>query len=150
MANLTGFDAAKVDPSVDFDPIPAGKYLAVITASEMKPTKSGNGNFLELTFTVIEGPYKNRLLWARLNLDNPNQQAVAIARAQLSALCRAAGVMQPRDSCELHGLPLTIGVKVKRREDTDDLTNEIRSYSKKEDAKGTPVQADTNTPPWRR
>ena len=72
MADLHGFNAEDVEPAADFEPIPAGKYLAVITDSEMKPTKSGNGSYLELTFQVIEGEYKNRLLWARLNLDNPN------------------------------------------------------------------------------
>src|SRR3990172_3284342 len=39
MANLNGFNANNVDPATDFEPIPAGKYLAVITESEMKPTK---------------------------------------------------------------------------------------------------------------
>ena len=33
MANLNGFDANNVDPATDFEPMPAGKYLAVITES---------------------------------------------------------------------------------------------------------------------
>ena len=57
---------------------------------------------------MIDGPYKNRLLWSRLNLDNPNAQAVQIAQGELSAICRAVGVMQPKDSIELHNLPLLI------------------------------------------
>jgi len=150
MANLHGFNANNVDPAVDFEPIPAGKYLAIITDSGMKPTKNGSGSFLELTFQVIEGPYKNRLLWARLNLDNANKQAVEIARAQLSAVCRAVGVMQPKDSLELHNLPLQITVKCKKREDTDEIVNEIRAYAKKEAASGQPQQETTNTPPWAR
>ena len=32
MANLNGFDATTVEPVNDFEPIPAGKYDAVITA----------------------------------------------------------------------------------------------------------------------
>ena len=40
MANLNGFDANEVDPATSFDPIPAGKYLAVIAESEMKATKA--------------------------------------------------------------------------------------------------------------
>ena len=150
MANLHGFNASNVDPAVDFEPIPAGKYLAIITDSGMKPTKNGSGSFLELCFQVIDGPYKNRLLWSRLNLDNPNKQAVEIARAQLSAICRAVGVMQPKDSLELHNLPLQITVKCKRREDTDEIANEIRAYAKKEAATGQPQQETTNTPPWAR
>ena len=55
MANLQGFDANTVEPADDLEPIPAGKYVAVITDSEMKPTKSGIGSYLQLTFTIIEG-----------------------------------------------------------------------------------------------
>lgn len=150
MANLHGFNANHVDPALDFEPIPAGKYLAIISDSEMKSTKNGSGSFLELTFQVIDGPYKNRLLWSRLNLENQNKQAVEIARGQLSSICRALGVMQPKDSLELHNLPLVITVKCKKREDTDEIVNEIRGYAKKEAATGAPQQEATNTPPWAR
>ena len=150
MAILNGFDASKVEPTTDFDPIPAGKYLAVITSSEMKPTKSGNGSFLELCFQILDGPYKNRMLWSRLNLSNPNELAVKIAQGELSAICRALGVLTPRDSAELHNLPLQISVKCKRRENDGEIYNEIRGYARKEAATGQPQQETTNTPPWAR
>ena len=148
MANLNGFDATKIDPATDFEPIPAGRYPAIITNSEMKSTKSGTGAYLELTFQVIDGQHKNRLLWSRLNLENPNVQAVQIANAELSALCRAVGVMQPKDSIELHNLPLVVTVKIKKREDTGDLTNEIKGYAKKEALNRVAQQETANTPPW--
>ena len=44
MANLNGFDANQVEPTASFDPIPAGKYLAAITESEMKPTTMSTTN----------------------------------------------------------------------------------------------------------
>jgi hypothetical protein len=150
MANLSGFNANNVDPAVDFEPVPANKYLAIITASEMKDTKAGTGQFLELTFQIIEGEYKGRNLWARLNLDNPNETAVKIAQAELSAICRAVGVMQPKDSVELQNLPMIITVKCKKRDDTGEITNEIKGYAKKEAATGQPQQAASSTPPWAR
>jgi len=152
MANLNGFDANQVEPTTSFDTIPAGKYLAAITESEMKPTKSGSGSYLQLTFTIVEGEYKNRVLWARLNLNNPNATAVKIARGELSAICRAVGVMQPKDSVELHNVPLAIVVKLKKRQDTGELTNEIKGYEPKASAAGQPQQAPSgdSTPPWRR
>ena len=150
MAQLNGFDARNVEPMADFEAIPAGKYLAVITETAMKPTKNGNGSYLELTFEVIEGEYKGRNLWARLNLDNPSQQAVQIARGELSAICRAVGVMQPKDSCELQNIPLLVTVKCKKREDTGDIVNEVKGYARKEAASGVPQQVNTSTPPWRR
>jgi hypothetical protein len=148
MANLNGFNAHNVEPNADFEPIPAGKYLTVITDSELKPTKNGSGHYLELTFQVIEGQYKNRLLWSRLNLDNPNDLAVQIAKGELSAICRAVGVMQPKDSIELHNLPLVVSVKCKNREDNGEVVNEIKGYAKKEAA--VPQQETSNTPPWAR
>ena len=151
MANLGNFNANNVEPTTDFEPIPPGKYLAVITDSEMKPTKSGNGQYLELTFQIIDGPCKNRLLWSRLNLDNPSTQAVEIALGELSAICRAVGVMQPRDSVELHNLPLIVTVKCKTREDTGEVANEVRGYSKKDTANGGATRQEaTSIPPWAR
>jgi len=150
MANLHGFNAHEVEPTTEFEAIPAGKYLAVITESETKPTKSGTGSYLQFTFEILEGPHKGRHLWARLNLDNPNDTAVKIARAELSAICRAVGVMAPNDSVELHNLPLMITVRCKKRQDTGEITNEIKGYEKKGAATGQPQQAQNNTPPWRR
>lgn len=151
MANLHGFDANHVDPVTNFEPLPAGRYQAAIVDSEMKPTKAGTGNFLQLTFQVLDGPHKGRLLWARLNLDNPNSTAVQIARAELSAICRAVGVMAPRDSTELHNLPLLVSVRCKRRADTGEITNELCGYSKKEaPTPQTPPANGSATPPWRR
>ncbi len=143
------FDATTVEPTTPIEPVPAGKYVAMITETEMKPTKAGNGNYLQATFEIIEGDFKGRLLWARLNLDNPNAQAVAIARAELSAICRAVGVLQPKDSVELHNLPLVISVRLKKRSDSDEMSNEIKGYSKKQ-VGGAEVQATDNSPPWKR
>ena len=152
MANLNGFNAADVEPTGNFEPIPAGKYLAAITESEMKATKNGSGSYLQLTFTIIEGQHKNRVLWARLNLDNPNATAVRIAQAELSAICHATGVMQPRDSADLHNLPLMITVKLRKREDTGELTNEVKGYERKGGGAAAQQQppAAPGTPPWRR
>ena len=149
MAHLN-FDASNVDPAVGFDPVPAGKYVAVITESEKKPTKAGTGEYLQLTFQVIEGEFKGRLLWARLNLDNPSAMAVKIARAELSAICRAVNVMAPKDSLELHNLPLTISVGCKKREDTGDITNEIKGYEAKQQPALATSTAHGDTPPWKR
>ena len=150
MVSLNGFDANEVEPTTDFDPVPAGKYVAVITDSEMKPTKSGTGSYLELTFQVIEGEFKNRMLWSRLNLDNPNATAVQIARGELSSLCRAVGVMAPNDSVDLHNLPLVVTVKCKKREDTGEIVNEIKGYGKREAAAGQTAQAESHVAPWKR
>ena len=154
MVNLNGFNANDVEPNSSFEPIPAGKYLAAITASETKPTRNGDGSFLELTFSILEGDCKGRMLWARLNLDNPNATAVKIARGDLSAICRAVNVMQPKDSTDLHNLPLVVNVKLKKRPDTGDLSNEIRGFEPKQStgtSNATSQQPVSDGPsPWKR
>jgi len=154
MADLNGFDAEQVEPTGNFEPLPAGKYPAVITDSEKKPNKKGTGSLLQLRFQITEGDYKNRVLWARLNLENPNPTAVEIARADLSAICRAVVVLKPNDSVELHDLPLVIHVVCRKRADNDEIVNEIKGYSKKEKKEAPPEtggpQATGGTPPWKR
>ena len=149
MAELN-FNANEVEPTTAFEPLPAGKYLATITESVLEATKAGTGHFLRLTFTLADGPHRGRTLFARLNLHNPNTVAVQIAKAELSAICRAVGVMQPKDSIELHNLPLIIVVKCVTRKDNGEITNEIKGYEKRQaEAVTQPVQQPgADTAPW--
>ncbi|MFQ5733104.1 MAG: DUF669 domain-containing protein [Planctomycetaceae bacterium] len=157
MARLN-FNANEVEPNEAFDPLPSGDYLCVIVASDMKPTKSGNGAFLELELEVIDGPFKGRKLWDRLNLHNPNETAVKIAKGTLSTICRAVGVERVADSCELHDRPLICKVRVEKRIDIDDFTNVVKGYKKRPNApSAAPAPAAPaapapvpSTPPWQR
>jgi hypothetical protein len=150
MATLNNFDANQVDPSVALDPLPAGKYLAVISESELKPTKTGGGKYLQLTFQIIDGEFKGRLVWARLNLENKSEMTVKIARGELSAICRAIGVMQPKDSVELHNVPLEINVGLKKRDDNGEFTNVIKGYAKKGSGAAGARVPTGGIPPWKR
>ena len=155
MAQIGPFDATQVAPREDFSAIPAGEYLAQIVDSDMKPTKKNDGQYAELTFEVMEGEFKGRRVWARLNLDNPSVKAVEIAQRDLSAICRAVGKLQIRDTQELHYKPMVIRVDVSRREGYPD-SNEIKAY--KAVPGGTPAAAGAapapaasgEAPPWAR
>lgn len=151
MADLGGFDANQHEPNVGFEPVPAGKYLAAITHSEMKANRSGQGHHLSLQFTILEGEHKGRNVFANLNLHHSNTTAVRIAKGELSAICRATGVMTPKDSCELHDLPLMITVACKKRRDTGDIQNDITGYEPKgQSGPNAPAQAGATEAPWRR
>ena len=149
MSNLSSynFNAEEVEPS-SFDPIPAGWYKAIISASEMKPTRDGYGEYLSLTLQVIDGQYANRLVFARLNLKNANDKAVDIARKDLAAICRAVGVMSPKSSEELHDIPLMIKVKVRPAQGEYDASNDVCGYKADEgtDLTPAPKAAKTQTP----
>ena len=95
----------------DFSAIDPGDYTAQITDSKMKETKNKQGQFLELTWQIMEGDLAGRKLWSRLNLVNPSVQAVEIAQKHLKSICDAVGVPGPiSDSQVLHGKPCIIRV----------------------------------------
>jgi hypothetical protein len=122
------FDATQIDPTDNFEPLPAGEYPVVITESEMKPTKNNRGQYLQMTLEVIDGPMKGRKVWDRLNLVNPNNTAVEIAQRQLSSLCHAAGVMNVSDSAQLHNIPVVARVTYKPAEGGYSASNEVKAY----------------------
>jgi hypothetical protein len=155
MADLNGFNANDYeDDFMDFEPIPAGKYPMAITASELKPTKAGDGSYLELELTVVDGEFEGRKVWDRLCINHPKEQTQTIARGKLSTICKAVGIISPQDSCELHNIPLLVKVKQKKREDNDEMTNEVSQYAAiaKQTADQSPKKSAGNsqTPPWSR
>nr|MBA2479818.1 DUF669 domain-containing protein [Planctomycetota bacterium] len=77
--SLINFDATQFEPSTGKDPVPAGKYIAAIVESTMKPTKSGNGQYLEIEYQILDGEHKGRKLWSRHTLVHVNPQTSATA-----------------------------------------------------------------------
>lgn len=123
------FNASGVKPNTGFEPVPSGTYPVTITKSEEKPTKSGNGSYLELSMTIQGGEHNGKTVIDRLNLRNPNQQAVDIAFGTLSAICHVTGRMQVQDSQQLHGVPFQVIVIKKEREDQPGtFSNEVKGY----------------------
>ena len=130
------FDANTVAPATAMDPVPASWYPMVIRESTNEPTSSGTGAYLQLTMEVIEGQYKGRKAFDRLNLSNPNPLAVEIAYKALSAICHATGVIQCADSSQLHNRPMMVKLAVRPAETAQqskdgkahDASNEVKGY----------------------
>ncbi len=112
----------------DYTPIPAGKLLVQIVKSEYKQNKNKNGSYLQLNWEVLNGKYKGRILYDRLNLENPNPIAVEIANKTLNSICKACNKIGVKDSEELHAIPIEITVSVKPATATNPASNEIKAY----------------------
>lgn len=152
---LINIDTTHIDPTPRFDPIPAGDYPVIITASEMKLTKDGTGQYLELTLEVQAGEFQGRKLFDRLNLNNSSRQAVEIAQRQLSQIAHAVGVLQVADSEQLHFKPLVAMVRVRAAREGYDASNEIKGYKAVACAPvamthAAPVAAPRAAAPWAR
>jgi len=152
MANLGGFNPNEHEEEKSFDPIPAAQYVAMITDSEMRQTKAMDGEYLKLTFEIIDGPYKGRLIWTNLNLRNKNPKAVEIANRNLASICRSVHHLTPLDDSQaLHNKPLKIKVTIREAQNGYDASNEIKGYSPAADAPpqvaGNPANGGV-TPQW--
>jgi hypothetical protein len=109
----------------NYDPLPKGEYLAVISESEVKPTSDNTGKRLALTIEVLEPEaYAGRKIFAGVNLLNKSQLAQEIGQREMAALRAATGVNRPKDSTELHGIPFVVAVKI-RPERTDLATGRV-------------------------
>lgn len=129
MAKLPGsFNSEEHDDMGTFDALPAGDYSAMISDSNIKPTKAAleenNGNAdlpisnysglrLNLTFKIMGGEFDGRTVFNGLNVKNPSAQAVEISQKELATICRAVGKVSVEDSTELHGIPLIIKLGIK-------------------------------------
>lgn len=130
------FDATTVAPQEAFALLPAGDYLAQIIASDMRPTKDGNGQYLWLELEIMDGENAGRKTWDRLNLVNGNSQTVDIAQRALSAICHACGKLKVDDSEDLHFIPMCVTVRVRPAKGDYAASNEIRGYKTADEYKG--------------
>jgi hypothetical protein len=96
------FDFQNFNPAgvvQSFEPLPSGWYRARITGQGMKATRAGNGHYLNLEWKILgtfgndrnDPPESNagRVVFERLNLSNPNQETVEIAREKLARIMNA-------------------------------------------------------------
>ena len=151
MASLS-FDATSVEIT-SRDPVPADVYEALITDSEIRATRTGNGKGINLTFEIVSGPHKGRKVFAWINFQHPKAEVQRIGQEELARICKAVGIGRLEDTAQLHNLPMMITVGI----DKDDKTrNVIKNYKAKEGA--APAQtaapasgaAASGEAPWKR
>lgn len=124
-----GFNAQSVTPaSSSFDLLPRGRYLATCIESEMKTNQARTGEYLKLSFEILDGPHKGRRLFDQINVRHQNPKAVEIALGILSQLCHAVNVLDLQDSMQLHNIPVILSVGIEKGRDGFDDRNRIYSY----------------------
>lgn len=137
-------------PKSDYDPLPKGEYMAIVTESQMKITKAGTGEYLALIMQIIEGKHSGRKIWENLNLHNPNEVAETIARANLKAISEACGFAELDDTDQLNDIPFILVLDIDRKDST---RNRVMGY--KRAGSGSAPSASSTAPaasakPWER
>ncbi len=121
----------------DFEPLPAGEYVAKIIAGELESSRSKSTPGYRLTFVVIEGEHKGRRFWHDVWL---TEAALPMAKRDLSKL----GVTDPQQLEQ--PLPAVFVCRVKLIVRTDDdrtERNRVRSF---EVIRVEPLEADPFRP----
>lgn len=133
MVDVRNFYDATDEPLEEFQPLPVGEYLAAIEDSVFKDTKNGQGKYLHLTWVIVSGEFKGRKIFSRLNLKNPNTQAVQIARREFASIREATGILEPTDSQQLHGIPCQITVACEKSDwnGQERINNVIKKYARR-------------------
>lgn len=133
------FDSTKVERiETSFEPIPDGKYKAMIINSERKtpkfPTDGNDGNaYLSITWQIVDGEYKNRLIFENLNLwrngKSPSDpKTVNVAQSKLAEICDAVKVARLKRTEELHNKIICIKVTVRPPNGDYKASNDIKKY----------------------
>lgn len=160
MAQLNlDFDADDV-PQSDYGLIPDGSYVAMITESDIRETKRGDGRYISLTIEIVDEKCNGRRVWDTLNIENPNPKAVDIAKIRLSKYCLAVGVNTPKDTEDLHDklFLVKIGTKPDAEHGDKNVVKDVQPYGQQyADPEPSPAKAHaqpTNKPapkakkPW--
>lgn len=112
--------------------IPAGDYTVSVSHAEVRDTKAGTGQYINLMFQVMEGPYEGFSIFELYNFDNPNPTAVRLALSKLKQLMEAAGEdnFQINDVNDLVGYVVSATVGIRPATDEFEEKNIIKSVSK--------------------
>lgn len=162
MSNLASYNTDGVEPTKSFEPLPPGWYTAIVTDSQIKDTKAGTGKYLNVRLDICEGKHEGRVVFDKMNVENPNQQAVEIGYRQLAGLKLACGKPHATDSSELHDIPVAIRLKIAKAREGYEPANEVTEYRAIGNASSAPAQAakpaqaapaasptKASTPPWK-
>lgn len=116
--NLFGFDTTAVQEMGGYEVLPAGLYPAMMISASKKPTKNGDGAFLECVYQIIDGEMTGKKFTSRMNLWNQNTQTVDIALRELKSLRKALGLSDTEARTEAFvNRPLVLNITVKPRKD---------------------------------
>ena len=116
--NLFAVDTTGTQEMGGYEVLPAGLYPAIMVSASRKATQKNDGFFLECVYQIIDGEMTGKKFTSRMNLWNPNSQAVDIAKRELKSLRVALGLQDTEARTDLFlSRPVVLNITVKPRKD---------------------------------
>lgn len=122
------FDANDLPQGRTYDPLPPGWYTATIADAELKPTKDGSGQYINVRYDITGPTHQGRVVFGKLNIKNASAQAEEIGRQQLGEIMRAIGLARVTDTDQLIGGSLLIKLDVRAATEQYDAKNEVKGF----------------------
>jgi hypothetical protein len=139
----------------NFEPLPEGWYTSAISGAEIKTTKAGNGQYINVKYTILGPTHQGRIVFGMINIKNPNPQAEEIGRQQLGEIMRAIGLAKVSDTDQLIGGNLSIKLKITPANGNYDASNSVSGFKASGNgialapkATSTPPTDGKAPPPW--
>jgi hypothetical protein len=109
------FNTQTEEGTPDFQPLPAGNYVATIVDAKVGPLKSGKGQAVLLQWEVQGGAYQGRLIFDRVIVAHESAEAMKFGRRKLKDIADACGVKDSiTDLSVLLNKPCSIYVKIEQ------------------------------------
>lgn len=129
--------------------MPEHECMAQVTNSDYKTTANGNGKYIALTWTILDGPFANRTVFANYNIKNPNPTAQQIGNAEFAAVRIAIFGSKDKvvnDTMELHNVPCKLKIGCRKRKDNGDMENHIKKVTSLRETVGASSTPGTQKP----
>ena len=146
------------EASGDYELLPAGVYDATITQVDLRDTKAGTGNYLNVRLDIVGPSHEGRVVFGMITLRNPNDTAERIGREQLQKIAHYGNLGEISDTDQLVGARVGIKVGIRKSEEYGDR-NEVKDYlapkiGGQKASAAAPAQpsasAPAGAPPWAR
>jgi hypothetical protein len=109
------FNTQTEEGTPDFQPLPAGNYVATIVDAKVGPLKSGKGQAVLLQWEVQDGANQGRLIFDRVIVAHESAEAMKFGRRRLKDIADACSVKgQITDLTVLLNKPCSVYVKIEQ------------------------------------
>lgn len=131
-----------IEERQEFEGLPAGDYVVIVSATEVAETKKGTGYYVKATLDVVEGQFQKRKFWDYMNIKNQNEIAETIGKAKMKELCSACGITtEIQDTNEIHDIPLVMRLGMDKKGERI----EVKRYIAYKDYQADEAEAKTET-----
>lgn len=87
---VKNFNTSDPVPKSNFEPLPAGRYTAILWSDRKTISKNNSKNVvLNMTFKIIDGEYKGRTLFHKNNFLNVSPIASAMGQRELAEFAKS-------------------------------------------------------------